>query len=156
MRKGILWLALLLLAGVCFAQNTLVVVPLQNKGGKDLSADVETITELIGNAVARTRRFDVVDRTALEDVMREHKFQMDDWSSDSKSVEMGRVLNANYIVRGQVSRLGNNLIVTARILDVNTARILGTAEMSLRDTNEAFGKMENFVRDLTSVMRHRG
>ena len=153
MKKWMMLLALALLAGWCFGQNTLVVVPLQNRGERSLSADVETITELLGNAVARTRRFDVVDRAALEDVMREHKFQMDDWSSDSKSVEMGRVLNANYIVRGQVSRLGKNLIVTARILDVNTARILGTAEMSLQSTNEAFNKMENFVRDLTRDVR---
>jgi TolB-like protein len=153
MKRFIALAAMLLLAGFCFGQNTLVVVPLQNRGDRALNADVETITELLGNAVARTQRFDVVDRAALEDVMREHQFQMDDWSSDSKSVEMGRVLNANFIVRGQVSRLGPNLIVTARILDVNTARILGTSEMQLVNVGEAYEKMGDFVRTLTGNIR---
>ena len=150
MKKSLMALALMLLAGLCFGQNTLVVVPLQNRSGSGIASDVETITELLGNAVARTRRFDVVDRAALEDVMREHKFQMDDWSSDSKSVEMGRVLNANYIVRGQVSRLGSNLVVTGRILDVNTARILGTAEMQLYSIDDAYELMGPFVQELTA------
>lgn len=149
MRKGIMGLTMLLLAGICFGQNTLVVVPLQNRGGQGLSADVETITELLGNAVVRTERFDVVDRSALEDLMKEHQFQMDDWSNETKSVEMGRVLNANFIVRGQVSRLGSQMIVSARILDVNTARILGTSEMQLSNMDEAYGKMDTLVKTLT-------
>jgi TolB-like protein len=150
MKKSIMGLAMLLLAGICFAQNTLVVVPLQNRGGQGLSADVETITELLGNAVVRTGRFDVVDRAALEDLMKEHQFQMDDWSNETKSVEMGRVLNANFIVRGQVSRLGSQMIVSARILDVNTARILGTSEMQLTSMDEAYGKMDALVKTLTN------
>ena len=153
MRKGIMGLAMLLLAGVCFGQNTLVVVPLQNRGSQGLANDVATLTELLGNAVVRTGRFDVVDRAALEDLMREHEFQMDDWSSDSKSVEMGRVLNANYIIRGQVSRLGSQMIVTARVLDISTARILGTSEMQLLNMDEAYGKMGNFVNTLVGSVQ---
>jgi TolB-like protein len=129
MKRIALGLMMVVAAGVCWGQNTLIVVPLQNNGNVVSATDVETLVTLLENAIRRTRRFDMVDRGALEDLMKEHRFQMSDWSSDTKSAQMGKVLNANYIVRGTVGKLGSNLFVTARVLDVNTARILDDAEM---------------------------
>jgi TolB-like protein len=152
MKKIISGIIMVLLAGFCFGQNTLIVVPLQNQDYVVAETEVDTLTTLLENAIRRTQRFDVVDRGALEDLMREHQFQMSDWSSDRKSVQMGRVLNANYIVRGMVSKLGSSLFVTGRVLDVNTAKILDDAEMQTT-MNEAYNKMRNFVKELTDEVK---
>jgi TolB-like protein len=143
----------MLSAGFCFGQNTLIVVPLQNPNHVVEDGEVETLGTILENALQRTNRFVVVDRSALEDLMQEHQFQMSDWSSDAKSAEMGKILNADFIFRGAVSKLGPNLFVTGRILDVKNAVILDSNEMRLSSIDEAYDKMEKFISGLTDQVK---
>ncbi|MFP3043904.1 penicillin-binding protein activator LpoB [Treponema primitia] len=152
MKRILAVIVMILAAEVCFGQNTLVVTPLQNRAGVS-NNDIRTLTTLLGNAITKTMRFDVVDRDALEYLTQENKFQMSDWSDQNKSVQMGKVLNANYIVWGEVSRLDQYLILSARIIDVRNAKQLDTADIQLQNMGEAYSKMDGFVKDLTDAVK---
>ena len=148
MKKFFMCGLLIFLAGVCFGQNTLIVVPLQNRGGIELQSDVETITGLLGNGITKTGRFSVLDGPALDNRMRDLRLRLEDWAVDDDAIQMAYLMGASFVVRGQVSRLGSNLIVTSRLLDVGTHQYIGAAEMQLENTGEAWGKMDGFVREL--------
>jgi TolB-like protein len=153
MKRIVVSLMMVLAAAVCWGQNTLIVVPLQNQGNVVSANDVATLVTLLESAIRRTGRFDIPDRGALNDLMAEARFQANsDWSDSRITSELGKVLNADYLVRGTVSRLGSNLVITARVLDIKTTKILDSTEM--RTTmDEAYDKMDNFARELTDEVK---
>jgi len=150
-KKNFTLLIMILLASVCFGQTRqrVVVLPLENLAGPQHANDVTTLTELVINFINDTQRLTVIDRSALNAMMTAQKWQMDDWADNDKTAEMGKVLNAHYIVRGTVSTLGTNLVVQSRILDINTAEVRGSANEQLRNMNEAYDKLNTFAQNLT-------
>jgi len=44
-------------------------------------------------------------------------------------VEVGQHLNAEYILLGSINKLGNLLIITAKLVNVETAQIEGSREV---------------------------
>jgi formylglycine-generating enzyme required for sulfatase activity len=147
--KKLLIIATLALLGMVAhgqqAQSKLVVTPFENRGAQLDAAALNNLQDYLINAFINTGRFQVPDRNALALLAQEQKFQLSDWADDTKSAQMGKVLNADYIVRVIVMHDGEYNLLTARILDVNTANGLSAAEMEFITQREARGKMEDFV-----------
>ena len=154
MKKIGITAVMVVLAALCFAQNLprVVLVPLENRAGEQYAYDVETIGELLENFINETQRLNVIDRSALDAAMAARGWRMDDWADNAKTAEMGRVLNAQYIVRGTVSRLGDNLLVSARVLDIATAELRSSTNTQLEHMNEAYSKMNSMAQILTYNM----
>jgi hypothetical protein len=74
---------------------------------------------------------------------------MSDLSSDDKTAAIGKAANADWVVRGQVQKLGAVIVVTASLLDVNTLEIMGGAPMYLNAIEEAATKMTTFITTIT-------
>jgi TolB-like protein len=154
MKRFVAMMVIVLVAGACFAQQRLVVPPFQDRKSGIDATQMETLTDLFINAIQRTNRFEVPDRDALAMLMQEHKFQMSDWSDDTKTVEMGRVLNANYIVRVIVSEIDIDVyLMIARLLDVNTAQILDSDELEFTSVRDARTGLDVFARDCLNNIR---
>jgi hypothetical protein len=81
--------------------------------------------------------------------MTEMRFQTSDWSNGSKVAQLGRALNANTIIRGQLMNLQGQIIIIANVLDINTAQILSSSRLQLYDMLDALDQMPEFV---TSMM----
>ena len=151
MKERLVFALLLALCGItAFAQNLprMVVLPLENRAGTQYAYDVETIGELLENFINETRRLNVIDRFEMDASMAVQGRKMDDWADNAKAAEMGRTLNAQYIVRGTVSRLGDNLLVSARILDIATAGVRSSTNTQLEHMNEAYSKMNSMAQVL--------
>jgi len=139
---------LALLPMVLAAQQNLprvVVLPLENRAGEQYEYDVETITDLLATFMNETQRLNVIDRQVIDGEAAARGWQARDWADNAKTAEMGRVLNAQYIVRGTVSRMGDNLLVSARILDIATAELRSSTNTQLEHMNEAYVKMNGMA-----------
>jgi hypothetical protein len=98
MKKAIGLLTVLFICATSYAQQqTLVVPPCMNRGSKLTTDELAMITDLVINAIQRQDRFAVPDREALALMTSEHKFQMSDWSDDTKSLQISKAINANYL-----------------------------------------------------------
>jgi hypothetical protein len=154
MKRIIVGIMMIVAAGICFGQQRLVVPPFQDRNSGVDASQIETLTDLFINAVQRTNRFEVPDRDALALLSKEHNFQMSDWSDESKTVQMGRVLNANYIVRCIVSKIDVDVyLLLARLLDVNTAQILDSDELEFTSVRDARSNLDAFARDCLNNIR---
>jgi hypothetical protein len=144
-----------LAAGLCFGQQTLVVPPCYSRGAGFSADELTTVTDLITNALQRQGRFDVPDREALALMTAEQKFQTSDWSDDIKSIQMGKAINANYLARSIIAPLdGTVKLLQIRILDVNTAQILGRAqELEFSTLRDLRGKLDAFLQEVTATIR---
>jgi TolB-like protein len=94
----------------------------------------------------------VVDRSSFDKIMTELQFQQSDWTSGNRVAEFGKALGANSIIRGQLMSLGGKLVITANILDMNTAQILSSSRLQLNGIGEVFDKIPGFVADTVKAL----
>jgi TolB-like protein len=133
LRLGVL---LLLVSSVGFGQQlTVAVSPFDARGGftKD---DADTVYELFVGELAAAGSVRVVDRGSFDKIMAELQFQQSDWTNGSRVAEFGKALGANSIIRGQLMSLGGKPVITASVLDINTARILSAGSLQLNNIDE--------------------
>ena len=83
------------------------------ENNSDINGIVSTISQLPG--------VKVVDRSNLDKVKEEMKFQDSDWSNDNKTVELGKVLNANIVC---TITAASSLDYAIKFQDINTMATL--------------------------------
>ncbi len=154
MKKLILITLMLLSFTTMFAQEkpTVVIVPFDAVGvdEKELNVLFEVFTsEFAGLGIAR-----VVDRNSFDKIRAQHSFQNSDWSDSDKIAQLGKALNANMVVTGQILLFKGNLVATFRMLDVNTVEIVATTTERINNTDELFDKIGDVARNLTNNMNN--
>ena len=157
MRKLTLILAVLLcVASILTAQETkgkptIVVIPFDAKNIEQNDANV--LFEVFTNEIAGTGKFKVVDRTKVDFIKKQHEFQNSDWSNDEKVAKLGNALNANIVVTGQLMPFKDKIVVSFRMLDVNTMEIVTSATARVSDTSEFFDKIPEIVKKLMGEIK---
>ena len=72
---------------------------------------------------------EVVNRSDLDDILKEQELQLGALAEDQKkALEVGRILGADYLLRGEYVFLGKDVLITIRLLDVVDARSLTFSE----------------------------
>lgn len=87
-------------------------------GEGGLFADMLT-SHLVG-----TGAFRVIDRSERDEILKEIEFSVADCSDESCQLEVGRLLAASRIVVGSIGTLGDVVLVSLRLLDVETGEAL--------------------------------
>jgi len=141
-----------LAAGFLGAQNLpiVAVAPFEAVSGIS-AADADTITEVFNIRLRASGAFRVVDRSVVSRVLDEHRFQAGDWSNKEKTAEIGGALNAAWIVRGRISRLGSNLVITATFFDINSFEMMNGGDVLVANVDAAYAGMNPLVESLTRV-----
>ena len=76
--------------------------------------------------------FEVVTRRQLCQVIRENKLWVDDQFDPSLHKKLGRLSQADLVLTGQVTPLGNQASVSLRLLDTETGRVAWADSLTLR------------------------
>ncbi len=101
---------------------TLAVLPFQGKG--DSQDYVEAATDRMVTQLVELRRFRVIERTKLEEVLQEQKLQVSGVVDDRTAVDVGRVAGADAIVVGSVSVIGSTATVSGRLIDTQSSEVI--------------------------------
>jgi len=86
---------------------------------------------------------EVVNRSDLDAILREQELQLSSLAEDQdRAIEVGRILGADYLLRGEYVFLGRDVLVTIRLLEVRSAKTLtfserGASENTLHAIAEA-------------------
>jgi hypothetical protein len=104
------------------------IVAICTNDSEELSADKVSNIRIWKNGLSDMADITFVDRNHMEEVMKEHMFQLSDWSSEEKSAEIGRALNANALITfiAKESQYGgySSYSATAKIMNINTFETL--------------------------------
>ena len=97
-------LFLLFVSTICFSQEKTSVGILEFTYAKDgvEKEYVNAIQESVVNAFVKTRRFNIVDRTKMEQIRVEKNLQKSEDFIDGKVVEQGKNVGATYLVSGYI------------------------------------------------------
>lgn len=82
------------------------------------------IASRLTTRLAQNPKFFVIERQRLGQVLAELKFSMSDLVDPTKAKELGRMAGVEAIVVGTVSDLGNQVDLDARLIEIETNRML--------------------------------
>lgn len=110
MKKKIFLLSILLLLLPSFAQKEasrkrIAVLPfsVQAIGSMNIG---QIVSEMFTTALVRSGYFDVIERSKLDALIQEMKFQHGEFVDPSTAIEMGKMLGVDYVLTGTVTEFG--------------------------------------------------
>ncbi len=137
-RAGVVLTALSLLSGAALAEGKpkLLVQDLTAQGVEPHEAQV--LSTATCNAFSKSTKYDVLCGDDLRNMMRFGVLaaSFDGCANDECYTNVGRALQARYVVAGSVSRLGKIYVLSLSMLDTQSGRSVGRTELKA-DTLEA-------------------
>ncbi len=110
--------------------STLAVMDFE---GRSIPADQAiTLTDRFRSELAPCGKFRLVERSKMDEILREQGFQQSGCTSTECAVQTGRLLGVDKMISGSVAKLGETWTVNARVIDVGTSEILQTAVIDRR------------------------
>jgi TolB-like protein len=103
-------------------KTTIAVLTMESKGGVSPS-EAATLTDRLGSMLVNTNAFTVVDRSKMEEILREQGFQQTGCTSTECAVEVGKLLNVQKMVSGSIGKIGRTYTIDLALIDVQTSRI---------------------------------
>lgn len=130
--KTILFLFLLLSTVVSAQVKRIAVLETVDKENKVSYANKLILRTSLSKAIANTAGYEVYDRTDIDAIMSEHTFQRTGLVSNDQIKRLGEMTGAKYILVAEAVKINaKNLFVTAKVLDVETARTIVTEMMEV-------------------------
>lgn len=149
MKKSISVLAMIcLLGGIATAQTTV-----KQKVAVYITGEAEnSIKKVIGSklvtGITRSEGFAAVERTAdfLSALSSEQDYQMSGAVSDNQIARLGQQFGVRYVLVADLSEVFEQMFVSARMIDVQTAQITNsTEESAVVDNMESLSKLAESI-----------
>ncbi len=87
-----------------------------------------TATYLLESKLGNSPLVELVERNQIKNVLDELQYQQSGLTADN-AVEIGQHLGAKYIIIGSINKLGNLIIITTKLVNVETTQIEGSREV---------------------------
>lgn len=135
-----------------FAQSrSMAVMPFDIVGNAITADEAEAITELYIAELVDAGVVKIVDRANFDKVMKEINFQSSDWSNSEKTAKLGKALNAKFISRGKIMKLGSKLTISVSVIDIQTAENVAATKATYEDIDELVSKL--YKLEITSLAK---
>ena len=95
-----------------------------------------TLTNKFRSEMAKTQKFTMVERSAMEQVMSEQRFSVSDLADQDKAIELGKLLSASKVVVGDIGKIGQTYSIFVRLIDTQTGSIENTETLDYRGAQE--------------------
>jgi len=121
-----------------FADKMMIaVMDFQGQGVPVTTASIAS--ELNRTEMINAGEFRILERAQMDTILKEQGFQMSGCNDVSCAVEAGKILSAEKILLGTISRLGKKFILNGRIVDVQK----GIAEFGQSQSAESVERLDN-------------
>ncbi|MDH5720176.1 MAG: penicillin-binding protein activator LpoB [Spirochaetia bacterium] len=106
------------------------------------------ITDLFRSYLLAEKVYEVLDRAHVQKTMRELEFQSSGMTDQENVVEMGKMLNAEFMIFGSLSKIDNFYRVSADIVEIKTGKLLNSVNQKFSDMNYSENVVKSLVRAL--------
>ena len=137
--KTILFL-FLLISGMMFSQEVKRVAILEtvDRENKVSYANKLILRANLSKAITQTSGYEAYDRTDIDAIMGEQNFQRTGLVSNDQIKRLGEMTGANYILVAEAVVVDSrNMFITAKLLDVETARTIMTDNLMMGTNADA-------------------
>ena len=112
----------------------------------------DTLASIFANELSKRKVYRVLTRNSqMEKVMKEYNFQRNGLTDENTRIEIGRALNAQYILAGEVKRLGRNNILIVSMINVETLENKTGDNKSFRNIEDIIQFVPQIVNEITGT-----
>lgn len=160
MIKRCVWLAVFVIAGFggLFAQQAgsgplrVAVVEFAIKGNVEIKDAGVVIADWLSSAVQRTGKYQVLERVLLSKVLEEQSIQLSGIVDQESSVKLGDLSGAQAVVTGSLVEWSGAYTLTARLVDVASGKVLGSASLRTAGASTIPSRMSDVARVLAGEL----
>jgi len=118
--------------------------------GKNVSqADASIVADFLRTELVNTGMFNVMDRTNMDTVLAEQKFQNSGCTEQECAVEMGKLLNVGQMIVGSLSKLVDSYYITVNLIDVETGKIVASYDSDASSSKELKDACRKLVKKIS-------
>lgn len=100
----------------------------------DLSAnEVVALTNRLRSELINTGEFTVLERSKMNEILKEQGFQQTGCTNTDCAVEIGQLLNVEYIILGNIDKVGEIYSVNIRLVNAGTGKIERNENVDCRE-----------------------
>jgi TolB-like protein len=149
MKKTIFTTLILILCTLSLQSQDKMRIAIIDFEARDISKrDAIKISELIRNEMINIGKYVIIERAQMGNILKEQGLQQTGCTDVSCAVEMGKMLSAKKMLVGSIMKLGNDIIITGRIVDVEK----GVAEFSEKAVKGKDASLYNTVSAFTEKL----
>ena len=97
-------------------------------------AEAKSLSDRLRIEIFNTGSYEMLEREKMTKILEEMEFQLSGCTSDECAVEVGRLVGVTNILVGSIGKVGEYYTVSARIIDVETGKIIKTATEDIEGT----------------------
>jgi len=124
------------------------VVEFTERGDLGIPDAGAIVAEWITTSLNKTDAFEVYERLSLSSLMEEHKLGATGMMDEETMAQIGRVRGVQAIVTGSVIKFGDIVSVTAKVVDVETAKIINSADIKVNNINAISSEIDKLAYEL--------
>ena len=124
------------------------VVEFNERGDLGIPDAGAIVAEWITTSLNKTDAFEVYERLSLSSLMEEHKLGATGMIDEETMAQIGRVRGVQAIVTGSVIKFGDIISVTAKVVDVETAKIIDSADIKVNNINAISSEIDKLAWEL--------
>lgn len=115
-------------------KNILAVMPFENlNNDKNIDWMGSGVADIIAMKLGRLEKINVIDRIQIENVWKEIK--KTDYIDRESALKIANILGADRIIMGTFQKMGNDLRISARLINVKDGVLIGTADATNKYNN---------------------
>jgi hypothetical protein len=111
-------------------------------------ADADVLLDYLSSHLVESGEYTVIDRSQRETVLKEIEFSQSDCTDEACQLRIGKLLSANRIVIGSVGKLEQTYLLTLKMIEVETGRLLRAVSGQYKGMGEMIGDGKELVRSL--------
>ncbi len=115
--------------------------------------DAAAFSNMLMTGLAKAAHFKVVERSIIEKAIQELKFQTTGLTDQKGAKELGKIINADCLVYGNVARLDELIVINVRAVDVKTGELVLTDELRTKSKEEIPGLIDQLCKKIASKYR---
>ena len=105
------------------------------------------VREIISATFVNTGKYTIVERSLLQQVMKEQAFSNTDVVDESQATELGRLAGANKVILSLITIVGGRNMLSIKVIDVKTATI-DQQKTKIVTSNDLLDAVEPLVLEL--------
>ena len=150
MNKRYIFIILLIFSSFLFSQEKIKVAVLPFSSVNEEEGD--TVSSIFANELSKRKVYTVLTRNSqMEKAMKELNFQRNGLTDENTIAEIGKALNAQYVMAGSISKLGRNNTLVVSMINVETLENLTGSSRSFRNMEDVIQYVPQIVNEITGT-----
>lgn len=134
-----------LTAGTLHANNNIAILEFKARGVDENSSQLMRNT--VESALINKAGLSLVEREKLDRLLKEQSLQGSGLTSTENAVRVGRILNAHFLMTGELIQSGKNLTLTLKVVNAENAKTLAVENFSAKSFDDLVEKVNEELDD---------